>query len=185
MATTQEAAAFAELSRSGTSAMDAAAAILLSREINLAAWEHEARGKGGKWVRGNPALHPALQAATSVALGPEHDPATTAMQEHHATMRQLAVVHQQALSVAHEAAQTAAKQAVDQALKIHQEAERASAVEEKKKSRKKFLGMSASLVGGAVLGLVEAKLGVNDTAIILSSISPGLAEAAFEWKNRL
>ena len=179
----------------GASAMDAAAAILLSREMDLAeAWRTEPRGAHGHWAkRGNPVMHPAVEAlsrpglvpATAAQLSPSHDPATDAIEGHHATMRQLAVVHQQALQAAHESGQDAARRAVEQAMKIHKEAERATAIEEGHKSRKKFLAMASALVGGAAVSYVEAKLGVPDVATALSGISPALAEAAFEWKNRL
>ena len=161
--------------------------------IDLAAWEHEARGKGGKWVRGNPVLHPSLEPRaaglrpqTSAAeIGPGPNPAVKAAMDQPATMRHLARAQEQTLQIAQEAARSAATHAVKQARLLHEEHVRQEDIAEGKKANKKFLAMSASLIAGAVAGLVEAKLGVPDVAVALSSVSPALAEAMFERKYRL
>jgi hypothetical protein len=154
-------------------------------DLSSKVWEHEARGKGGKWVRGNPVLHPALEHQSGLALRPQHDPAVSAMADKPATMKHLAMVHQQSLAAAHEAGQKAAEQAVSKAMQLHQQAEEQAKTEEGKKSSKKLIAMAASLLGGAAISYAEQKLGVPDVAVALSGISPALAEAAFEWKNRL
>lgn len=53
------------------------------------------------------------------------------------------------------------------------------------KHRLKVGAMAASLVGGAVLAGAEAKLGIPGLAQIATSITPGMADALFEWRKRL
>jgi hypothetical protein len=193
---------FLALRKAGATMRDVAVILSVVAEvdraiIDLAAWEHEARGKGGKWTRGNPVVHPLLQPQekpraaglrpqTSMAeIGPGPNPAVRASMDQPATMRHLAKAQAQTLQIAQEAARSAAAHAVKQATELHQEHMRQEDIAEGKKSNKKFWAVTASLVGGAVAGLVEAKLGVPDVAVALSTISPALAEAMFEKKYRL
>lgn len=53
------------------------------------------------------------------------------------------------------------------------------------KHRIKAAAMGASLVGGALLAGAEAKLGLPGLAQIATSVTPGMADALFEWRKRL
>jgi Tat protein secretion system quality control protein TatD with DNase activity len=56
---------------------------------------------------------------------------------------------------------------------------------EGKKAKTKSLAVVASLIGGVLVGAVEAALGVPGLATALSSIAPAVIESMFEWKKRL
>lgn len=189
-----EAAAFAELSRCGVSAMEAAGAILLSREVDLAeaVWKHELRGPGGKWARGNPVVHPAVAALSpgrahqsGLALAPQQDPSVKSAMDRPATMRHLAHAQMQTMKIAQDAAKTAAAHAVQQAIDIHTEAERTSDIQRTKDANRKLISVALGLIGGAVVGLITAGLGLPATYAILLALTPSLAEAAYERKYRL
>jgi hypothetical protein len=190
VATAQQAAAFAELSRMGCSAMDAARAVLLANQVELAeAWAHEARGKGGKWVRGNPVLHPALRPQTGHALGPETDPAVASIKDKPATLGHLARAQEQTAKIAQEAAREAAQKAATQVLAVHhnyvKETEEAETKHAKRKAWMKFFGVMSTTVAGGVAAYIESKTGVPGAAQIATAISPITAEALFELKNKL
>jgi hypothetical protein len=197
-------AAFCSLRAAGATVAEAAEVIELAGQvdqvvIDLAAWEHEARGKGGRWVRGNPTIHPALQSMaarpqTSMAeIGPGPNPAVAKSMGEHATKRQLAHAQAQTVEIATAAAREEARRHVDRLsreVKYNHEqfvaAEKAAAdAQEKHKARLKFFGVMGSLIGGAVLAYVESKTGVADPIQIATAISPGAAEALFELNKRL
>lgn len=190
MATAAEAAAFAALSRTGCSALEAAGAILLSREVELAeAWTHELRGKGGRWVKNQPLLSPALAHQTGLVVEPQRDPAVAAMREKPATLGQLAHAQEQTAAIARESAHSAAQKAAAQVLHVHEnyvkEHEAADKAVEKHKAWLKFFGVMSTTIVGGIAAYVEARTGVPDAMQIATAISPIAAESLFELKKKL
>jgi hypothetical protein len=100
-------------------------------------------------------------------------------------MKQLVAVHNQVTPIAQEAAAQAANHAFQQAKEIHAEAQRLAKIQEGKKAKTKGIGMIGSLVAGAVLGYIESKTGMPGMAQIATTVTPAIAEAAFEWKKQL
>jgi hypothetical protein len=152
------------------------------------AWMNERRGKGGQWTGGNgistvkDVHHAAARQQTGVieraaSLTPKA-PETYKLPEE---QRIAAVAGPQGLTPAHH---EVAKM-ISEVRQAHEKYVADSTKDETVRARTKSLAVISSLVGGAILGGIEAKLGVPDMAAIATSIGPGVVESLYEWKKHL
>jgi hypothetical protein len=163
-------------------------------DLSEPAWMHERRGKGGKWTgdstasavadrlkaesRRDDAVRKSLRANTRKQVATALRPDTPMTQEE---ARVAKAAGGEGMTPAHH---EVAKM-ITEVRQTHEKYVQDSDTEEGKKARTKTMAVVASLLGGAILGGIESKLGVSDLVAIASSIGPAIIESLFEWWKRL
>ena len=163
---------------------------LIGMKISTA-WRHEARGPHGEWVSGSGSSTTVIRSHSDLIAAAQqedeirriaHEEAVKTATAQDIAYRQVHEAHS-AKEHATERAQIKAlqRQVREANIRVNKLAEQ----QEKSKAKTKSLAVISSLVGGAVLGGVEAKIGVPNLAAVISSILPATIESLFEWKKRL
>lgn len=166
-------------------------AIELAGVSYSASWRHELRGPHGEWISSAGTLRASVQDMGALRTQAEQEDQFRRIAREEAV--RAAATAQAKYREIHEPQEAAHER--EQAAQIRQlqkqirtANQRIAAQSEKiegQKAKTKFWAVISSLVGGAVLGAVEAKMGTPDLAVIASSIAPSAIETLFERKKRL
>lgn len=166
-------------------------AIELAGVTYSAAWRRELRGPHGEWISSAGTLHASVQDMGAIRSQAEQEDqfrhiareeAVRAAATAQAKYRQ---IHEpeEAGQLREQAAQI--RQLQKQVRTANQKIAAQAEQTEGRKAKTKFWAVISSLVGGAILGGVEAKLGTPDLAVLASSITPAAIETLFERRKRL
>jgi hypothetical protein len=166
-------------------------AIELASASYAASWSKELRGPHGEWIKSGADVHASVHTGQDPMAAAQHEneirdiARQTAIKV--ATMQDVAFGKRAREQQAErDRKQDAQIQALTRQVRTaNQHIAEMQSKTEGRKARTKSLAVISSLVGGAVLGGVEAKLGVPNLAAVVSSITPATIESLFEWKKRL
>lgn len=192
-ATAIETAQVIELARSASRWMPPRRTIELvgvSFRSHAEAWRSELRGPHGEWVSSGATLTQTTTIERDRSQAEQEDAFRRIAREEavkaaavQATKVRGVVEQEQGQQIRQQEVQI--RQLQKQVRSANQRMARMSEQTETKKARTKSLAVISSLVGGAVIGGVEAAIGAPGLAAVASSIAPGVIESLFEWKKRL
>lgn len=166
-------------------------AIELAGVTYAASWRHELRGPHGEWISSGGTLKASVQDIGALRSQAEQEDQVRRIAREEAV--RAATIAQAQYRQVHEPEE--AKHEREMAAQIRQLQKQVRTANQRiaaqgeqiegKKAKTKFWAVLSSLVGGAILGGVEAKLGTPNMAAIASSIAPAAIETLFERRKRL
>lgn len=159
-------------------------------ESHASAWRSELRGPHGEWVSSGATLSSSTTIERDRGAAEQEDAFRRIAREEaikaaaiQAGKVRSVVEQDQGRQIREQEAQI--RQLQKQVRTANQHVAKLAEQTEGKKAKTKSLAVISSLVGGAVIGGVEAAVGAPGLATVLSSIAPGVIESLFEWKKRL